>query len=211
MGLLQSALNGLYNALEEAEIDRILDNVCENIRQVRKKFLIVCGGDALKAFDNVRPLPSMFRSGIITMPTIAIGPTIPITTRLGTPPVGVAVGGGQQGGGQQQQQQQGGNGGGGGGQQQHAIIIGNIQAMINNRGLFSGRFGIRRETNEEMAHELALDPNYQIDENGLHLDEHDVKLRNTLNAALWDSLVSDLSQPYFHRFINSLRDIRDMI
>ena len=38
-----------------------------------------------------------------------------------------------------------------------------------------------------------------------------MKLHNTLNAALWDSLVSDLSQPYFHRFINSLRDIRDTI
>ena len=90
MGRLQSALNGLYNALEEAEVDRFRDNVCENIRQVRKKFLIVCGGVALKAFDNVRPLPSMFRSGIITMPTIAIGPTIPITMRLGGPPAPVA-------------------------------------------------------------------------------------------------------------------------
>jgi hypothetical protein len=69
-----------------------------------------------------------------------------------------------------------------------------------------------RMTNEQLAHELLLDPGFQLDESGGYGDNpvfH--RIRQSFHQAFWDSLVDDLklSPPCYVRVLRVLAEIRD--
>jgi hypothetical protein len=70
-----------------------------------------------------------------------------------------------------------------------------------------------RLTNEQLAHELLFDRNFEINEGGGSSAESPVfqKMRASFHAAFWASLVSDLrlSVPCYFRVVRVLTEIRD--
>lgn len=72
-----------------------------------------------------------------------------------------------------------------------------------------------RMSNEQLAHELLLDPMFQLDENGGCSVENPVfhRIRESFHQAFWDSLVDDLrlDMPCYVRVIRVLCEIRDGI
>ena len=72
-----------------------------------------------------------------------------------------------------------------------------------------------RMTNEQLAHELLLDPTFQLDESGGCSVENPVfhRIRESFHQAFWDSLVDDLklAVPCYVRVLRVLAEIRDGI
>ena len=72
-----------------------------------------------------------------------------------------------------------------------------------------------RMTNEQLAHELLLDPTFQLDESGGCSVENPVfhRIRESFHQAFWDSLVDDLllATPCYVRVIRVLAEIKDGI
>ena len=72
-----------------------------------------------------------------------------------------------------------------------------------------------RMSNEQLAHELLLDPTFQLDESGGCDVENPVfkRIRESFHQAFWDSLVDDLNlpAPSYVRVISVLCEIRDGI
>ena len=72
-----------------------------------------------------------------------------------------------------------------------------------------------RMTNEQLAHELLLDPTFQLDESGGCSVENPVfhRIRESFHQAFWDSLVDDLrlATPCYVRVLRVLAEIRDGI
>ena len=72
-----------------------------------------------------------------------------------------------------------------------------------------------RMTNEQLAHELLLDPTFQLDESGGCSVENPVfhRIRESFHTAFWDSLVDDLTlaHPCYVRVLRVLCEIRDGI
>lgn len=72
-----------------------------------------------------------------------------------------------------------------------------------------------RMTNEQLAHELLLNPLFQLDENGGCSAENPVfhRIRESFHQAFWDSLVDDLklSSPCYVRVLRVLAEIRSGI
>jgi hypothetical protein len=72
-----------------------------------------------------------------------------------------------------------------------------------------------RMTNEQLAHELLLDPAFQLDEAGGCGGDNPVfrRMRETFHRAFWDSLVDDLrlTTPCYVRALRVLGEIRDGI
>eukprot|EP00291_Cryptomonas_curvata_P026192 CAMPEP_0172174800 /NCGR_PEP_ID=MMETSP1050-20130122/13871_1 /TAXON_ID=233186 /ORGANISM="Cryptomonas curvata, Strain CCAP979/52" /LENGTH=643 /DNA_ID=CAMNT_0012846827 /DNA_START=422 /DNA_END=2354 /DNA_ORIENTATION=- len=72
-----------------------------------------------------------------------------------------------------------------------------------------------RMTNEQLAHELLLDPTFQLDESGGCSVENPVfhRIRESFHQAFWDSLVDDLklASPCYVRVLRVLAEIRDGI
>jgi hypothetical protein len=72
-----------------------------------------------------------------------------------------------------------------------------------------------RMTNEQLAHELLLDPTFQLDESGGCSVENPVfhRIRESFHQAFWDSLVDDLklAAPCYVRVLRVLAEIRDGI
>ena len=72
-----------------------------------------------------------------------------------------------------------------------------------------------RMTNEQLAHELLLDPAFQLDESGGCSVENPVfhRIRESFHQAFWDSLVDDLrlTTPCYVRVLRVLAEIRDGI
>jgi hypothetical protein len=70
-------------------------------------------------------------------------------------------------------------------------------------------------TNEQLAHELLLDPTFQLDESGGCSVENPVfhRIRESFHQAFWDSLVDDLrlATPCYVRVLRVLAEIRDGI
>jgi len=70
-------------------------------------------------------------------------------------------------------------------------------------------------TNEQLAHELLLDPTFQLDESGGCSVENPVfhRIRESFHQAFWDSLVDDLklASPCYVRVLRVLAEIRDGI
>lgn len=70
-----------------------------------------------------------------------------------------------------------------------------------------------RMTNEQLAHELLIDPTFQLNEDGGCSAENPVfhRIRESFHTAFWDSLVSDLelSRPCYVRVLRVLAEIRD--
>ena len=70
-----------------------------------------------------------------------------------------------------------------------------------------------RLTNEQLAHELLLDPTFQLDESGGCSVDNPVfhRIRESFHTAFWDSLVDDLrlARPCFVRVLRVLGEIRD--
>ena len=72
-----------------------------------------------------------------------------------------------------------------------------------------------RMTNEQLAHELLIDPTFQLDESGGCSVENPVfhRIRESFHQAFWDSLVDDLrlDTPCYVRVLRVLSEIRDSI
>ena len=72
-----------------------------------------------------------------------------------------------------------------------------------------------RMSNEQLAHELALDPTFQLDEGGGCSAENPLyqRIRGSFHRAFWDSLVCDLclDMPCYTRVLRVLAEIRDGI
>ena len=72
-----------------------------------------------------------------------------------------------------------------------------------------------RMTNEQLAHELLLDPAFQLDEAGGCGGDNPVfrRMRESFHQAFWDSLVDDLrlATPCYVRALRVLGEIRDGI
>lgn len=74
-----------------------------------------------------------------------------------------------------------------------------------------------RTTNEQLSHELLLDPTFQFDDGGEALMGRDdvafQRTRNCFHRAFWDSLVDDLNLPCpsYVRVVNVLTEIRDAL
>ena len=72
-----------------------------------------------------------------------------------------------------------------------------------------------RMSNEQLAHELALDPTFQLDEGGGCSAENPLyqRIRGSFHRAFWDSLVDDLclDMPCYTRVLRVLAEIRDGI
>ena len=70
-------------------------------------------------------------------------------------------------------------------------------------------------TNEQLAHELLLDPTFQLDANGGCSAENPVfhRIRESFHQAFWDSLVDDLklTPPCYVRVLRVLAEVRDGI
>ena len=70
-----------------------------------------------------------------------------------------------------------------------------------------------RMTNEQLAHELLLDPTFQLDESGGCSVENPVfkRIRESFHHAFWDSLVDDLrlAAPCYVRVLRVLAEVRD--
>ena len=70
-----------------------------------------------------------------------------------------------------------------------------------------------RMTNEQLAHELLLDPTFQLDESGGCSVENPVfhRIRASFHQAFWDSLADDLrlATPCYVRVLRVLAEIRD--
>jgi T-complex protein 11 len=73
----------------------------------------------------------------------------------------------------------------------------------------------RRITNEQLAHELILDPTFKVDAHGGCGGENPVhsKIRNSFHVAFWKSLADDLrlDPPIYVRVLRVLDEIRDGI
>jgi hypothetical protein len=72
-----------------------------------------------------------------------------------------------------------------------------------------------RLTNEELAHELMIDPTFKVDEHGGVCDDTPAhtKIREAFHAAFWKSLEDDLllrPRPEYKRVLKILGEIRDM-
>jgi hypothetical protein len=69
--------------------------------------------------------------------------------------------------------------------------------------------------NEELAHELLLDPSFQLDSNGGSGIDNPAfhRIRDSFHQAFWDSLADDfkLNPPCYVRALRVLREIRDGI
>lgn len=84
-------------------------------------------------------------------------------------------------------------------------------------GLSSGTYPSLpgRMSNEQLAHELLLDPTFQLDESGGCSAENPVfhRIRKSFHQAFWDSLVDDLclDTPCYTRVLRVLAEIRDGI
>ena len=87
----------------------------------------------------------------------------------------------------------------------------------NDKGTGGGAYAALpgRMTNEQLAHELLLDPTFQLDESGGCSVENPVfhRIRERFHQAFWDSLVDDLrlSTPCYARVLRVLAEIRDGI
>jgi hypothetical protein len=72
-----------------------------------------------------------------------------------------------------------------------------------------------RMSNEQLAHELLLDPTFQLDDQGAGYIENDVltKVRESFKVAFWDSLVADLklNPPCYVRVLKVIGEVRDGI
>jgi hypothetical protein len=72
-----------------------------------------------------------------------------------------------------------------------------------------------RMTNEQLAHELLLDPTFQLDETGgIHVENSVFnRIRESFHKAFWDSLVDDLklAVPCYVRVLRVLVEVRDGI
>ncbi|EKX31294.1 hypothetical protein GUITHDRAFT_122507 [Guillardia theta CCMP2712] len=70
-----------------------------------------------------------------------------------------------------------------------------------------------RMTNEQLAHELLLDPTFTLDVEGAGYIENPVlaKVRESFKVAFWDSLVDDLrlSPPCYIRVLRVIGEVRD--
>jgi hypothetical protein len=67
-----------------------------------------------------------------------------------------------------------------------------------------------RMTNEKLAHELLLDPSFQLNEDGQSESEVFKKVRQTFHEAFWNSLAEDLrlDPPCFVRVLRVLEEVR---
>ena len=67
-----------------------------------------------------------------------------------------------------------------------------------------------RMTNEQLAHELLLDPEFQIDDGSENEGEVYKKIRQTFHSAFWASLVEDLklAYPCYVRVLRVLEEVR---
>lgn len=87
----------------------------------------------------------------------------------------------------------------------------------NNPGGAGGAYAALpgRMSNEQLAHELLLDPNFQLDEDGGCGIENPVfhHIRESFHKAFWDSLVDDLrlATPCYARVLRVLKEIYDGI
>ncbi len=72
-----------------------------------------------------------------------------------------------------------------------------------------------RMTNEQLAHELLLDPTFKLDTQGAgYIDDGTLaKIRDSFKIAFWDSLVDDLrvQPPCYTRVLNVIGEVRDGI
>ena len=72
-----------------------------------------------------------------------------------------------------------------------------------------------RIINEQLAHELMLDPYFRIDDKGGSADENPVlsRIRERFQVAFWESFVSDLrlSPPCYERVVRVIYEIKDSI
>lgn len=93
---------------------------------------------------------------------------------------------------------------------------GNVQAIVGEgtntgAGAYASLPG--RMTNEQLAHELLLDPVFQLDDTGGCCVENPVyhRIRENFHKAFWDSLVDDLelTPRCYVRVLRVLREIRD--
>jgi hypothetical protein len=86
-------------------------------------------------------------------------------------------------------------------------------AAVETSGAYAALPG--RMTNEQLAHELLLDPTFQLDEAGGCNNDNPVfqRMRDSFHKAFWDSLVDDLrlERPCYVRVMRVLTEIRDGI
>lgn len=72
-----------------------------------------------------------------------------------------------------------------------------------------------RMTNEQLAHELLIDPKFKLDEKGGSDQENPVfaRIREGFHVAFWDSLVDDLrlTPPCYVRVVRVISEVRDGI
>lgn len=70
-------------------------------------------------------------------------------------------------------------------------------------------------SNEELAHEIALDPKFRCDNNGFYAKQDPMfaRVRAAYEGAFWDSLVSDieLRPPVYSRVVRVIGEIHDFI
>ena len=71
----------------------------------------------------------------------------------------------------------------------------------------------RRMTNEQLAHEVLIDPTFQLDTYGSAPGENYVKIRASFEEAYWKSLADDLRlpTPCYARISRTLVELRDGI
>lgn len=91
----------------------------------------------------------------------------------------------------------------------------NIQEIPNNTNA-SGLSSLPgRMTNEQLAHELLLDPTFKLDAEGAGYIDNPIlsKVRESFKIAFWNSLVDDLklSPPCYIRVIKVIGEVRDGI
>jgi len=69
-----------------------------------------------------------------------------------------------------------------------------------------------RMTNEQLAHELLMDPNFQLTDRGTCCESDAAqRVRESFHKAFWDSLATDLSMGFNVRVLRVLAEVRDGI
>jgi hypothetical protein len=67
-----------------------------------------------------------------------------------------------------------------------------------------------RMTNEQLAHELLLDPTFQLSDRGTESDSA-ARVRKSFHQAFWDTLALDIGKSIYVRVINVLIEVRNGI
>ena len=96
----------------------------------------------------------------------------------------------------------------------------NTNLLINRSDVFNDSNGICTSlpvklSNEQLAHELLINPSFELNENGDCSNVNSVltKIRESFHQAFWDSLIDDLKldNPCYVRFLRVLSEIHDGI